>query len=732
MTTQKNINIDTKSQLAKLIATENLTVEHNKVKTASFDTVNRILTLPIFKVQSGDVYDMLIAHECSHALYTPTDGWKKIKDDDELRSYVNVLEDTRIDKLIQKKYPGVVRNYLNGFDVMQKQDFFGIKTKNIDSELMLIDKINLRSKSLNRLKFNFNLTERQWLKKVDALKTFNQVVKLAKEMLDWQKKQVNKLSSIPKMDDLLKAYDTSTQKDTKDGEDKSDFEKAIEESDKIKSEESSDDDADGDELTSVTKGGAGNEDSKKKFIAITDVNYENNKGDLYDKDKSYTYYNMPDMNVNKLLIKQKKFIKMFRSYIKDEMKKDHGSKEYYTWLKDDFKKFKNDNKKTVMYLVKEFEMKKSATAYRRANTDKTGIIDPLKLKNYKFSDDIFKRLTVLPDSKNHGMVMLLDWSGSMADVIKETVDQLCNLVWFCQKINIPYKVYFFVNDNHYDEKLEEAAYNKKVGDLSLSTFNLVEVANHTLNKRELDESMMYLYSMAKYYQNRYTRYGRDEYGTPAYNNFGMPREFNLGSTPLNEALVALHKIVPAFKNKYKVEKLSLITLTDGAANSSNGVYALNDEGKLYNRSARGMAMLRHGKKYFCQNKKHFSSYYFYGSDITANFLDMFRKVHKVTTIGFYIIKRLRGYDGERYFSRLDDTSETRKKQFSKDKCTTAKEAGYNEFYLINGKQMNVENTDLDTINTDMKVGKIKQIFGKSMKNRITSRVLLNKFISQVA
>ena len=67
MTTQ--ININTKSQLAKLIATENLIVQHNNVKTASFDTLNRILTLPVFKVQTGDIYDMLIAHECSHALY---------------------------------------------------------------------------------------------------------------------------------------------------------------------------------------------------------------------------------------------------------------------------------------------------------------------------------------------------------------------------------------------------------------------------------------------------------------------------------------------------------------------------------------------------------------------------------------------------------------------------------------------------------------------------------------
>src|SRR5210317_390640 len=200
MTTQ--INIDIKSQLAKLIATENITIQHNNVKTASFDTVNRILTLPIFKVQSGDVYDMLIAHECSHALYTPTDGWKKISDDDELRAYVNVLEDTRIDKLIQKKYPGVVRNYLNGFDIMEKQNFFGLQGKDVNRDLMLIDKINMRSKSMNRISFNFSSEDKKWLVKVDALKTFNQVVKLAKEMLNWQKDQIEQMKKLPNFDEL--------------------------------------------------------------------------------------------------------------------------------------------------------------------------------------------------------------------------------------------------------------------------------------------------------------------------------------------------------------------------------------------------------------------------------------------------------------------------------------------------------------------------------------------------
>ena len=195
----QTINLDTKSILAKLIATENIQVQHNKVKTASFDTKHRVLTLPVFKKQKGDVYDMLIAHECAHALHTPSDGWAKIEDDS-LRSYVNVLEDCRIDRIIQKQYPGVVKNYLNGFDILEKQNFFGTQGKDLDTELMLIDKINLFYKSSKRLPISFSAVDNNWLSKVDALKTFDDVVDLAKLLLNWQKKEVEKLKKLPDFD----------------------------------------------------------------------------------------------------------------------------------------------------------------------------------------------------------------------------------------------------------------------------------------------------------------------------------------------------------------------------------------------------------------------------------------------------------------------------------------------------------------------------------------------------
>ena len=101
-----------------------------------------------------------------------------------------------------------------------------------------------------------------------------------------------------------------------------------------------------------------------------------------------------------------------------------------------YKEFKKDAQKEVNYLVKEFECKKAASAYARASTSRTGVLDTRNLHTYKFNEDLFKKITVLPDGKNHGLIFILDWSGSMSRVIQDTLKQLYNLIWFCRKVNL--------------------------------------------------------------------------------------------------------------------------------------------------------------------------------------------------------------------------------------------------------------------------------------------------------
>ena len=136
-----------------------------------------------------------------------------------------------------------------------------------------------------------------------------------------------------------------------------------------------------------------------------------------------------------------------------------------------------------------------------------------------------------------------------------------------------------------------------------------------------------------------------------------------------------------------------------------------------------------------------SLYGYRSSGFTGTLLNLLRKYHGVTTIGFYLIKRIRRWETDMYFrpqgrkltwDQKEAQYHKNRQKFNKEKSVSVAQMGYDDYYIVNAKDMKVENTDLKGINDTMKPGKIKNLFSKSMKGRITSRVLLNKFIEKVA
>ena len=119
--------IESKNQLARLMATENLVIEHQKIPTAKFDPMSRILYLPIWQNMTGFIYDLLTGHEVGHALYTPPQGWHDaVLDKSKPKSYkhfLNVVEDARIEKRIQRKYPGLRLSFKQAYQELFKRDF---------------------------------------------------------------------------------------------------------------------------------------------------------------------------------------------------------------------------------------------------------------------------------------------------------------------------------------------------------------------------------------------------------------------------------------------------------------------------------------------------------------------------------------------------------------------------------------------------------------------------------
>ena len=143
------MKIEAKEKLAKLLATEDLDVQHQQVETAYFDVKSRTLVLPTWKDMPNHLYDLLVGHEVGHALFTPTSeerlkkAYKKTS-----KACINILEDARIEKLVKKRYPGLRKQFFSGYSHLVEKDFFGLSKRPI-SDMNILDRINLYFKKFS-------------------------------------------------------------------------------------------------------------------------------------------------------------------------------------------------------------------------------------------------------------------------------------------------------------------------------------------------------------------------------------------------------------------------------------------------------------------------------------------------------------------------------------------------------------------------------------------------------
>ena len=175
-----------KSQLAKLLATEDLIVEHKQVQTACFNVHTRVLTLPMWEKASNTVYDLLVGHEVGHALFTPDENWlEKVAIPPQ---FVNVVEDARIEKLMKRKYMGLAKTFFKGYQELNDEDFFSISDESV-STFNLADRANLYFKVGNFVDITFDSEEHVLIQKIADVETFDDVLKVAEELYLFCKKE---------------------------------------------------------------------------------------------------------------------------------------------------------------------------------------------------------------------------------------------------------------------------------------------------------------------------------------------------------------------------------------------------------------------------------------------------------------------------------------------------------------------------------------------------------------
>ena len=176
--------VEQKSNLAKLLATENVTVQHQNVQTASFNPKTRVLILPIWKKMSPELYDLLLSHEVGHALWTPAEGWHEAVCDKgrNYKAFLNVIEDARIEKKIKRKYPGLRRSYIKGFAEIMNMNLFGIES--FDQLEAFIDRINVFTKSSYSADIDFNAEEQAIIEEIKNLESWDDVINMTNRLWD--------------------------------------------------------------------------------------------------------------------------------------------------------------------------------------------------------------------------------------------------------------------------------------------------------------------------------------------------------------------------------------------------------------------------------------------------------------------------------------------------------------------------------------------------------------------
>ena len=700
------VNHEIKSHLAKLLATEDLVVEHRYVETAQFNVHTRVLTLPMWERASSVVYDMLVGHEVGHALYTPDRDW--LKERTISPQLVNIVEDVRIEKMMKRRYAGISKTFYRGYSELSDQDFFALENEDIDL-MNLADRINLHFKIGNFVDIPFKDGESYFVKMVSDCETFDDVLDAAEELYKYCKSEVK-----------TDTHQKQEQQESEQGQESLDVPNKPGESDDDESGESEDD---------GSYGGTAEQDQQKEAGGVGDDLELKTVDSLEESIKELAsmegfenvYTELPKINLDNIIVPN--------SEIHERCSKEweeYEKHDYFEEIDAKFNQFKKSAQKEVNYLVKEFECRKAADSYARATTARTGVLDCAKLHTYKYNEDLFKKVTTLADGKNHGLIFMLDWSGSMGDVMLDTVKQMFNLVWFCKKVGIPFEVYAFTNDYPLVKYSEDGAsfrpssYEKKDGLIAFSEwFSLMNILTSKTNAKELENQMRNIIRLAYAFSRTY------------WSKYPIPTGLSLSGTPLNEAIVCLHTIIPQFKKQYNLQKVQCVVLSDGEANP----LAYHRELQRFfdkNQNEPYIGTGRMGSNSFLRDRKTGNTYSFdcewYGfTDVLLRNL----KDNFVNT-NFIGIRVLEPRDAKsfirRYYGWGSGYVEI-EAIWRKQRAFSIKDSGYNTYFGISANTLSQDSEF--SVKEDATKTQIKSAFVKSLKSKKMNKKILNEFVELV-
>ena len=696
---------------ARLLAAENLAVVHDaSAETASFDLDSRVFTLPVWDTMSGHVYDMLVSHEVSHALHTPLEGWKNELEAaganaSLVQHYINVVEDVRIERMIQAKFPGLRPDYKAGRQWMKQHIMGDVLADVANGKAHSIDHVNLFAKGMLDAT-DLTADEMAMYDRCYACETFDEVVALAKEFL----------AELPEQEQNGgDASDGNAQGEGQDGGEGAHGDEQAEGNaqgdDNANANGEGQDQSENAQANSEAKGDGSMESAAdaKDDGSNADSNDQRSeaakkmdaamKGLVNQSASDHQMRNLPVVGkrMSDFLITADEVI---NSHIGSTIMASDIATRNYTNLQ-------QEQKAMVNHMVNLFNQKRSATAHKRARRAKTGVLDTVKMTNYKWSEDIFRQIKVMPEGKNHGFFMLVDWSGSMSDKIIETVKQTIMLAEFCRRVNVPFRVAAFSSTGaEYLRNKERAEYVK--GDLEpLYGTSLVEYLSSDLKKADFDKAATIFFDGAI----------GSTYDRTSYRCSGHKFD-TLGSTPLDEGIMIASERMMQMRAAGKCEIMNLIVLTDGEASSN--MFVSNDWGKM-NQGATITDPIS-GLRFNTQNN------YNTVRQSTKMALDVLRaRVGQVNIVGIYLAGSKRDYTDFFHGQRdLDGAQQWDPKQ----RLYPVDLDGYEKYFIFVTNAKPVKG--LDSVDSTDSKAKVRNALIREGKDRKDRKTFLNQLFDMVA
>jgi hypothetical protein len=754
-----------KSGLAKLLATENLTIQHQKIPTAAFDPKNRVLYCPIWEDMSGDLYDLLMGHEVGHALDTPSDGWHDAVHSmgKNYKGFLNVVEDARIEKRQKRRYPGLRSSFIKGYNELMKRNFFGIQDRDINT-MSFIDRLNIFTKSGYTHEIQFTKDELVMIEKVKECETWDDVLRVTGEIWDYSKKEQKEILLPEEYDYSFEKSDSDGDSDTGDGDgdtetdgegdeegkSKGDLDEDGEESEGKGQEQNDNDgeyDDENDEMSDIINRNKESTGTDEDFepTCETDDNFRKNESSLIAaKAREYVYVNIPTPNLDRIVTPAKRVQELLTEAFVGQC----GTVSYSNMANELYNEFRKKNERYISLLAKEFEMRKAASKFAKAKVSETGDIDVNKIYKYQIDDSIFKKIMRVPKGKSHGMMLLLDKSGSMAGNLAASYEQILILAMFCRKVNIPFTAYGFGNhrglrdmdypnerNSDFDEKGNyvkgdsSGCFTENEGEIHCSEVYLREMINSKMSNAEFSKSVKNILCLMDGWAHRYGALGK----------FLRPQCDALSNTPLSEALIAMQPIIKEFRRINNLDIVNTTIVHDGDADSIIWAHASNGDKKTYFSTTSQNVFLVDKKNKVQVNLK------VSDDDVREGICEWLQKTTGTKIVGFYLtpISNAKAALKRRLFNdELDavrgvyhqtiEVITKHVKKLKKEKYLESKNVGYDSFYILPaGNDLSIDDESFE-VSGKATTTNLTKAFMKFNKARQINRVLVSRFITQIA